>query len=110
MQETFNLSGSALRDAGIQRAIDHANSIDNSWSDRALEMLRCYLLLVGGQFQAEDIRAFAKTRGLNDAAHSRAWGGVIVRAKNLGLIRFVGYKNVSNPKAHATPAAIWTAA
>lgn len=33
----------------------------------------------------------------------------MLQSARLGLIRKVGYRLVSNPKAHSTPAAIWLA-
>lgn len=101
------LSGTALRDIGIAQAVDHAESEAPGWSGRALDMLRRYIAEVGGAFQAEDVREWGKMQGLDDPPHKRAWGGVIVRAKNIGLIRFVKYENVQNRQAHATPASVW---
>lgn len=109
IQTSLNLTGTALRDQGIARAEDHAERESPGWSDRALGMLRQYAAEIGGRFQAEDVRAFAKARGLEDAPSARAWGGVIVRARRMGVIKFVGYENVKNKLAHATPAAVWEA-
>jgi hypothetical protein len=101
------LSGSALRDNGIQQSIKHADAEAPGWSDRAFYMLRDYLESVGGRFQTEDVREWCHGRGLDLPPSKRAWGGIIIRAKNVGLIRFSGYENVSNTKAHCTPAACW---
>ena len=101
------LSGTALRDIGIAQAVDHAEAEAPGWSVRAMDMLRRYVDEVGGAFQAEDVREWARMQGLDDPPSTRAWGGVIVRARNLGLIRFVKYENVQNRQAHATPASVW---
>ena len=106
-QMDMPLTGEARRDRGIERAANHADRISDGWSDRALEMLRCYLLLVGGKFQAEDIREWSHKRGLSFPPSKRAWGGVVVRARNLGLIRCIGTEKVDNPTAHCANAAIW---
>ena len=104
------LSGSVLRDRGIARAEDHAETEAPGWKDSALDMLRRYVREVGGRFQAEDVREFGRIQCLDEPPNSRAWGGVIVKAKKLGIIQFAGYENVSNPRAHATPASLWESA
>jgi len=58
------------------------------------------------EFMAEDVRA--ASRGfIPDPPSNRAWGGVFVSAKNDNIITPIGYKMVSNPKAHRTPATLW---
>ena len=110
IQTQFNLTGSALRDQGITRAADHAERESPGWSDRALAMLRRYVAEVGGRFQAEDVRAWAKAHGLDDPPHKRAWGGVMVKARNKGLIRCIGTQQVDNREAHCANAGLWEAA
>jgi len=107
-QTSFNLTGSALRDLGISRAVDHAEREAPGWSTRALEMLRRYVTEVGGEFMAEQVRSFAKEQGLPDPVHLRAWGGVVVKARNAGIICCVGTGQVENPNAHCANAAKWT--
>lgn len=102
------LSGTALRDIGIAQAVDHAEAEAPGWASRAMGMLRRYIDEVGGMFQAENVREWARRHGLDDPPSKRAWGGVVVRARNIGLIRFVKYENVQNRQAHATPASVWT--
>lgn len=92
------------RDQGIDRALENAELHHPAWSDLALDYLKRY---PGKQFMAEEVRVWAHKNGLAEPPHARAWGGVIVKAKKLGLIEHCGYGNVSNPKAHRTPASVW---
>ena len=96
--------GDWLRDKGIQKAVDHAEQRVPSWKEKALTLLKEY---PQERFMAEEVREWAKSRGLEDPPSKRAWGGVIVKAQKTGLIFHVGYGKVKNPKAHRTPASIW---
>lgn len=109
-QLAMTLTGSALRDLGMQRAVDNAEAVAPGWPDRALTMLRRYVAEVGGRFQAEDVRAFGVRYGFEEPPHKRAWGGVMVRARNLGLIRCVGTQPVSTKTSHCANAGLWEAA
>jgi len=98
------MNGDKLRDAGMQQAVDNAESKHPSWGDRALSLLVKY---PKDEFMAEQVREFAKSRGLPDPPSKRAWGAVIVKAKKMGIIEHMRYDRVSNPKAHRTPASVW---
>jgi hypothetical protein len=97
--------GRELRDAGIKRALDRANSKTEIWSELA------YLFLLqniktGDRFMVEEIRV----KGIGivpEPPSNRAWGGIILRAIKEGVIVNDGYGKVKNPSAHCTPAAIW---
>lgn len=98
-------TGAQLRDMGIDRAVTHANEATPSWSDQAFDFLTRYIT-DASEFMAEDVRLAAK--GIVPEPPSlRAWGSVMMKAAKSGLIKRVGYRSVSNPLAHATPAAIW---
>jgi hypothetical protein len=103
-------TGIQLRDAGMQLALFNADDKVPGWPDQARRYLERFIhekpFL---KFQAEDVRAWAYGEGLPVPAHGRAWGSVITKAKRDGLIRFVGYENVTNPRAHSTPASVWRA-
>ncbi|MFH2064964.1 MAG: hypothetical protein ABIK15_07195 [Pseudomonadota bacterium] len=96
--------GEFLKQRGMKRALNHAERHHVSWGDRALSMLRKF---PKSRFQAEELRAWSYGQGLPEPPHGRAWGSVMLKAKNMGLIRCIGYQNVSNPNAHRTPAALW---
>lgn len=89
----------------MQRALDSANEKVPSWSDRAFAFLLEFITR-NDEFLAEDVRNEAKGI-VPDPPSKRAWGGVIVRAKKEGYIVSIGFKQVSNPKAHRTPATLW---
>jgi len=103
---TGHFTGMELRDAGMERAVTHANDVAPSWSDQAFDFLRDYITGVS-EFMAEDLRQASS--GIVPAPPSlRAWGSVISRAAKGGFIRRVGFRSVSNPLAHCTPASVWT--
>lgn len=98
-------TGEELRDAGMQKAEDHANQKQPTWSDKA------YIFLLGfarrnDTFMVEEVRQAA--RGIVPEPPSlRAWGSVVTKAAKAGAIKRIGYKEVENPKAHCTPASVW---
>lgn len=100
--------GMLLRDEGIQQAIDHADQVDEKWSETAYRFLLSFISTTTTEFMVEDIRIAAEKSGVPIPPSDRAWGGIIVRAAKAGLIRRVGYRAVANPKAHCTPATLWT--
>lgn len=104
-QLKFTESGDSLRDLGMSRAITKADKIEDKWSEKA------YLFLIGyiatnGEFMSEDVRK-ASLGVINKPPSLRAWGSIIVRASKEGLIKRVGFRNVTNAKAHSTPASVW---
>ena len=101
------LSGTALRDIGIAQAVDHAEAEAPGWASRAIDMLKRYLQQADGAFMTEQVRAYSKEQGLSEPVNLRAWGGIIVKARNAGLIRCVGTQQVKNPTAHCANAAKW---
>lgn len=107
MVEQLDLfTGAELRDKGIQRAVDHANEVHEGWSDQAFKFLKAFLLTHRGEFMTEYVRA-AASGIVPEPPSKRAWGGVMTRAKNEGLIRSIGFRSVTNAKAHCTPASVW---
>jgi hypothetical protein len=97
--------GEALRDAGMQSAVDHADKVVENWSEIAYNFLTTYVLN-HHQFLTEDVRA-ASASSVPLPPHARAWGGVMVRAAKAGIIQKAGYARVKNPLAHCTPATLW---
>lgn len=109
LQTELAFTGHELALAGAKLAEDHAEAVHAGWKDSADGYLLEFLAYRRGGFMVEDVRAFAYERGLARPPSERSWAGVVMRAAHLGLIRKVGYRLVSNPKAHSTPAAIWLA-
>lgn len=98
------------RNAGIQTAIDHANSDNPGWSEKAFEEFKRFLVINPGEFMAEQFRCHCAVIDFPLPPHARAFGGIIRKASNAGIIKFVRYQQVSNPKAHACFASVWIAA
>jgi hypothetical protein len=99
-------SGKA-KDAGMQRAVDHADLVNPCWSDQAYDLLLKFLSIHVGAFQAEEVRSYAAMIDFPLPPSNRAWGAIIVRAVKAGIIKRVGYAPVRNIKAHKTPASLW---
>lgn len=103
--QTELFTGQYYRDAGIKKAVDHANETEFNWSVQAFGFLLIYIQS-NDTFMCEDLR-FASTNIVTQPPSKRAWGGIIRRASKAGLIKRIGFKNVKNVKAHCTPAAVW---
>lgn len=103
-QCAFDFTG---RDAGIKRAVDHAEQVSPGWQDRAITFIERYAARTIGQFFVEDIRIWAHANGLDEPPHARAWGGAIKAAQKLGLVEFVEHRRKPHEGAHKTPATVW---
>lgn len=95
------------RNAGINQAADHANQVDDHWTQKAYDQLLDFLAIVSGSFMGEDIRTYANKKGLPSPPTNRAWGAVITRAQRENLIRKIGIRSTQNQKAHRANAAVW---
>jgi hypothetical protein len=105
-QESLNLfSGEHNRDIGMQQALDNANRVEETWSEKAYSFLLSYIKN-NKTFMTEEVR-IASEEYFAPPPSNRAWGAIIVKAVKNGLISRIGYKSVTNPKAHCTPAAVW---
>ena len=103
-----NESAQAARDAGIQRAVDHAEAVIPGWSGRAFDFLRGFVETPGRKaFSAEDVRAYAHGLGLPQPTHARAWGGVFKRAAREGLIAKAGVGEMRDPESHCSVVNLW---
>ena len=102
-------SGTQLRDEAIKRAVDHADEVHENWSEDAYTFLKAFVMCHNDEFMGEDVRA-ASVGFIPDPPSQRAWGAVMVRGKKAGIIKSVGFRNVSNAKAHKTPATVWVKA
>lgn len=75
------------------------------WSDLALDYLLEYVN-THNEFMAEDVRN-ASLGTVPVPRNTRSWGGVFVRAANMGIIKRKSFGIVKNVKAHKTPATLW---
>ena len=96
------------RDVGIQRAVDHADDVDPTWSERAYAFLQKFLRNEPGAFLTEDVALGSLRDGLSPPPDGRAWGGVIQRAAKRGAIRKVGYAPART--SNLSPKVLWEAA
>lgn len=103
-QTELDLSGTALRDKGIEQAHQSVEADTPGWTQSAIKYLELY---PHKEFMAEELRLWAYANGLPKPPHGRAWGAVMVGAVKRGLVVHGGYRAVKNPKAHGTPANVW---
>ena len=108
----YSETGEVLRDLGMQKAIDSAEDQTPNWQELAYAQLEKYVKSYAKNyclksFMAEDIRAWAHDQGLPRPPSSRAWGGIIHKARSRGLIKRIGTATVKNPTAHCANAALW---
>ena len=94
------------KEAGMQRAVKHADQVHDSWSTKAFDLFKSYLVLTSSPFKVEDFREWAKNL-LPSPPSLRAFGAITVKAKKAGLIRHVGYAQVENIKAHKANCSLW---
>lgn len=98
-------TGEYLRDQGMSRAVEHADRVIESWSDKAYKYTVGYIQS-HDKFMVEDIRQ--ASRGvISEPPSIRAWGSIIVRAAKKGLVKRIGFQSVKNAKAHCANAAVW---
>lgn len=103
--------GKRLAKKGAERAADHADQEEPSWSDRALEMLRRFLAEHPREhFICEDVREYAGKRGFSRPPDSRAWGAVMRRAAEFGLVVATGAWAPGRAMCHARPQRVWQGA
>src|SRR5688572_9605695 len=98
-QPDRELTGAELRDAGIVKAITHANKKINEWGIKAYEYALQYIN-TNTQFKTEDLRAYAEKQGLEIPPSKRSWGAIILKLARENKVIKSGHAIVDNPKAH----------
>lgn len=98
-----------LRDDGIARASEHADNVVPTWSMVARGYMELFARR-GTDFMAEDVRAYAESRGFALPPDRRAWGSIFQRAAKKGIIRRVGYAPNKDPGSHCSPKSVWRGA
>jgi hypothetical protein len=96
-----------LRDLGIAKAEDSANTVCPNWSDKAYELFKSWLHIAPKEFMTEEFRAYAKGV-IEEPKSNRAFGAIVKRAAQEGIIYKKGYGRTSSPKTHKSPATIWS--
>lgn len=77
------------RDLGIQIAANHAEQARQRWRSESFDGFALFLSKQEGDFLSETFVEWSRGR-LAQPPDGRAWGGVIKRAANLGLIKRIG--------------------
>ena len=108
IQFQFDFTGPQLRDAGISLAAESAENKQPGWNEKAYQMLLQFIQ-TSDDFMCEDFRQWAYSKGLSEPPSHRAFGSVITKASRANVITHVGYKSVSNAKAHCANASVWRA-
>lgn len=104
------MMGEKLRDEGMKKAIDHANRIEEKWSDMAYNCLIRYVRTkkTGDEFLAEDFRKWAMSQTpLPRPPNLRAYGAIMMRAKKNNIVSSRGTRPVSDPGSHKANANLW---
>jgi len=85
--------------------------METTWANQAYKYLEDYVDIQDHdrEFLAEDIR-YSSEGHVPLPSNPRAWGSVVRKAKRDGVIVATGYAEVTNKKAHATPATLWAKA
>lgn len=105
--QTTLFSGETLRDAGIALACESAEAKEPGWNEQAYYLLREFITGCTVDFLCEDFRKYCERNNLTAPPSLRAYGGIIAKAYKQGLIRKVGYAQVSNPRAHMANCSRW---
>lgn len=100
------LSGNDLKELGIYKAVAHADSVYEDWSDNAFKILKEFVRFHDEPFMCEDVRQYANNY-LPAPPNDRAWGAIILRGKKDGIIKHYGFGQVRNPRAHRANASLW---
>lgn len=99
--------------SGIDQALDHADREIPNWSEQALSMLRQYVAAHSQPFVCDQLREWCEIHGLEAAPTRFAWGGVMLQAKNRGLVRKTRQVNYHFPgtrKTHTKLVQEWVSA
>jgi hypothetical protein len=100
--------GRALRDAAMQRAVEHADAVRGEWRLAALEHFRRYAQVAADrEFTTGEVRQYAEMLGFSCPTDDRAWGHVAIAARKARFVDKVGFAPSVNPAAHAGPRALY---
>jgi len=93
------------RDKGIEQ-VTHNNE---NWYGSAINKLAYFAdQHPGWEGSGEDIRRELRLRGLDNPKHPNAWGGLIVHAVKIGLIKDTGkLTQMTAKKSHARRTPVW---
>jgi hypothetical protein len=92
------------RDAGMQRAAEHAEQTHRGWNERAFDFLRDYAMQ-NAEFISEDVSDASLATGFPQPPTLRAWGSVYRRAIREDVIIQTG--SGRSRRRHATICPRW---
>jgi hypothetical protein len=92
------------RDIGMERAVEHADDVEDGWSTDATAALLGYARRIGRPFLIEEVRQVATW--LASPPDGRAWGAVTRRAALAGSIVRVGYAPAAS--SNCSPKCLWS--
>lgn len=97
------------RDRGMQKAINHANTVNKDWLDKAYKMFKEWLSgwVSGHEFMIEDFRFSAEIKGLERPPSARSYGAIAVKAKKENLIISYETGKTRGKTAHRANANKW---
>ncbi len=97
----------ALRDEGMARALDHAETDCPGWSDTAMAFLKRYAE-EHAEFTAFMVTAASELdRSFPLVSNPRAWGQVYRQAMKMGVIEKTD-RFMPHPRRHACPAMVFS--
>lgn len=102
--------GRQVAEHGASAAAAHADrSTRGEWTIKAWEFFVEFGRAMSGKtFMAEDVRQKAEKSGkVPKAPDARAWGAIVMRAKQARLIKRVDYAPNKDPSCHGSPKAVW---
>lgn len=91
------MSGAALKDLGMQAAVDHAERVVPRWKDLALLAFTKYAM-THAMFTTEQVR-LASTE-VPSPPDKRAWGAVARQATRDRIVERQGFVQAKSPTVH----------
>lgn len=105
MNQLFQVESNTT--TAIKQSLDHANQEIPDWSKLAMDGLRQYASVVDN-FITEEARRWL-VGIVPEPPDNTAWGGVIVKAKNIGLIEPLEgvFRKTEDKISHCRPCQVW---
>ena len=94
------------RDAGMRRAVEHANEKRSGWSTLAFVFFEKFAT-ANRRFTTEEYIAYALSSGLPLPPDKRAFGPIVKRALHANMIVFHAVGPSKSPSRHKGHATVW---
>jgi len=104
-----SVAGEQAAQKGIDTAVAHAETVHPGWAIETYNIFVNEFLPNHKRFMAEEFRSWLAVNKpeYSYPPHSRAFGGIIRKAKDAYYIICIGTGKVKNVKAHAANASLW---